>query len=176
MRVRSVHAVKPGDKHFPGSTAEAQDRNPQHRIRIAPATRLRNSGNSVPAAGTRLATIQPGDENAGQINSRQDADAQRRDAQPQKPPHARKLGRAAMPSFLETCRIYGTSACNGGTLGAFVAGAVHRGNAIEISPAGQYGDITKRRARQYFRVHALARVRLPHRCGKRNNPPDPPRD
>src|SRR5258708_34248524 len=43
-----------------------------------------------------------------------------------------------------------------GTFGAFIACAVQRGNAIVIAPARQYGDITKRRARQYFRADAFA--------------------
>ena len=67
-------------------------------------------------------------------------------------------GRAAIRSFLYCPGKYGTSrTLNRGTLGAFVAGAIHRGNTVEITSAGHNGDITKRRARQYFAVDAFAR-------------------
>ena len=154
VMVRSVQAVRPATKSFPGRLTEAEHRNPEDqdqdraRHEVAQFGKRRQFGDAI-------GNFQPGDENTGQIDSRQNAGAQRRDAHPQKT-NACPVAGVGLPCHpfsnfhLWNVRHY----C--GTLGAFVACAVQRGNAIVISPARQYGDITKRRARQYFRADALA--------------------
>src|SRR5579862_6537218 len=65
------------------------------------------------------------------------------------------LGRASITTFPRTPDL-GNIRLHRGTFWAFVAGAVYRGDSV-VPLAGHHGDITKRRARQYFRVHTLAR-------------------